>query len=195
MLQYITIDNDCHSIPEQAQMAIEGGCRWIQLSTSATGEELKEIALELMALCRENDVFLVIDHNVELTNELKVHGVHLSPGDMLPAEAREFLGPHAVIGVTVTTAAEIITLKKADIDYVQIGPFPQISPEQYRRIVTETRQAGVTTPIVATGNITVDDLADLMASGISGVAMSKSIADSPDMVAYTSKCIDTLNRI
>lgn len=195
MLQYITTDNDRHNIPEQAQMAIEGGCRWIQLSTSATGEELKEIALELMTLCRENGVFLVIDHNVELTNELKVHGVHLSPGDMLPAEAREYLGPHAVIGVTVTTASEIIALKKADIDYVQIGPYPKVSLEQYRKIVNETREAGVTTPIVATGDITVDNLIALMASGISGVAVSKSIADSPDMAAYTSKCIDTLNRI
>ena len=194
MLQFITTDNSKYSIPEQAQMVIEGGCRWIQLSTSLKGESLKETLQQLIPLCTENDTFLVLDHNVELTNELKIHGVHLSAGDMLPAEAREFLGPHAVIGVTVKTAAEIIALKKADIDYVQIGPFPEISIEQYNAIVKETRDAGVTTPIVATGAISKDDLIPLMSAGISGVAMSQSIVEAADIPEYTSECIDTLMR-
>ncbi len=194
MLQFITTDNSKYSIPEQAQMVIEGGCRWIQLSTSLKGDQLKDIMQQLIQLCSENDTFLVLDHNVELTNELKIHGVHLSPGDMLPAEAREFLGPHAVIGVSVKTAAEIIALKKADIDYVQIGPYPEVSVEQYTSIVKETRDAGVNTPIVATGAISQPDLRTLMSAGISGVAMSQAIVEADDVPAYTTECIDTLMR-
>lgn len=90
MLQFITNPSDRYSLLEEAQMAIEGGCRWIQLRMKdATDDEVRQVALELIPLCKENDTFLIIDDRVELVNELKVSGVHLGKDDMDPLEARE----------------------------------------------------------------------------------------------------------
>ena len=193
MLQFITHADSHLNIQEQVRKVIEGGCCWIQLSVDADRDVLRHEAELVIPICQTDDSFLVLDHDVELTDELKVHGVHLSPGDMLPLETREKLGPHAVIGVSVTTAAEIIALRSADIDYVQVGPYPEFSLERYREIVDEIHQAEVKIPVVATGDIKAEDLKPLMATGISGVAMSRAIITADDPVAYTARCIAILN--
>ncbi len=133
MLQFITNPSDRWSIAEEVRMAIEGGCRWIQLRMKdASDEDVRRTALELIPLCRDHDTFLIIDDRVELVNELRVSGVHLGRGDMDPMEARELLGPHAIIGVTANTAEDIIKWKGKDVDYVGLLPYtpprPKISP-------------------------------------------------------------------
>ncbi len=193
MLQFITDNKSKYSAAEQAQMATEGGCRWIQLNIDeADPDQIRTDLDEITPVCKETDSFLVIEHDVDLTDELKIHGVHLKIGDKLPREAREALGPHAVVGVTVSTAEEIIALRWADIDYVQIGPYPVVSTDTYGAIVAKVADAGVKIPIVAFGDITIEDLRPLMATGISGVAFSKSILDAEDPVDYTRRCIATL---
>ena len=65
---------------EEAQMAIEGGCRWIQLSAASIGDSglsLRDVANEIIPLCQENEAFLIIEDDVNLVEELKVHGVFL----------------------------------------------------------------------------------------------------------------------
>ena len=112
MLQFITNNSDKYSIAEEVQMALEGGCRWIQLRMKgASDEEVMETAAQLIEMCRENNAFLIVDDRVNVVNELKVSGVHLGKEDMDPMEARELLGPDAIIGVTANTAADIIKYK------------------------------------------------------------------------------------
>ncbi|MDE6081467.1 MAG: thiamine phosphate synthase, partial [Muribaculaceae bacterium] len=128
-----------------------------------------------------NDVFLTIEHNVDLVEELKVHGVHLFPGDMLPKEARERLGAHAVVGVTVRNAEQVISLRSADIDYVQIGPYPDVTLDDYSKIVAAVQEAGVKIPVVATGNINPEDVKPLLATAVKGGGVSNPIALSGDI--------------
>lgn len=206
MLQFITHESDKYSIAEEVQMAIEGGCRWIQLRMKdATDEEVRNVALELIPMCRETDTFLIIDDRVSVVNDLKVSGVHLGKEDMDPMEARELLGPHAIIGVTANTADDIIKYKGKDVDYVGLGPFkftttkknlaPQLGIDGYRDIVQKVRDAGVEIPIVAIGGITVDDIEPLMATGINGIAMSGAIINAPDPMLYTSSVMERILNI
>ncbi len=93
MLQFITHPSDKYSIPEEVQMVLEGGCKWIQLRMKdASDEEFRETALEIIPMCQENEAFLVFDDRVELAMELSVHGVHLGKNDMNPLLARETMG-------------------------------------------------------------------------------------------------------
>ena len=124
MLQFITHPSDRYSIAEEVQMAIEGGCRWIQLRMKdASDEEVRQTALDIIPMCQETDTFLIIDDRVSVVNDLKVSGVHLGKDDMNPLEAREILGPHAIIGITANTAEDIIKYKGKDVDYIGLGPF------------------------------------------------------------------------
>jgi thiamine-phosphate diphosphorylase len=203
MLQFITNNSDKYSIADEVQMALEGGCRWIQLRMKgASDEEVMETAAQLIEMCRENNAFLIVDDRVNVVNELKVSGVHLGKEDMDPIEARELLGPDAIIGVTANTAADIIKYKGKDIDYIGLGPFrhtttkeklsPILGLEGYREIVKDVREAGVEFPIVAIGGITLEDVEPLMKTGVNGIAVSGAIINAEDPMLYTSRIIEKL---
>lgn len=203
MLQFITDACDKYSIAEEVQMAIEGGCRWVQLRMKdATEDEVRQVAMELIPMCRETDTFLIIDDRVELVAELKVSGVHLGKEDMDPLQAREVLGPHAIIGVTANAAEDIIKYKGKDLDYFGVGPYkftstkknlaPVLGLEGYRTLVKEVRDAGVQFPIVAIGGITIEDVKPLMETGVNGIAISRAIIDADDPVLYTSDVMELL---
>ena len=203
MLQFITNPSEKYTVAEEVRMAIEGGCRWIQLRMkNASDEEVKQTALSLIDICRDHDAFLVIDDRVNVVEELKVSGVHLGKNDMNPLEAREHLGPHAIIGATANTAEDILKYKGKDIDYIGLGPFrytttkeklsPVLGLEGYKRIISEVRGAGMDIPIVAIGGITLEDVDDLMATGVSGIAVSGAIINAPDPMLYTSQIMEKL---
>lgn len=205
MLQFITHPSPRFSITEEVRLVLEGGCKWIQLRMKdASYDEMRATALEIIPLCKENDAIMVIDDNVKLTEELRVHGVHLGKNDMPPRQAREELGPHAIIGVTANTADDILAMRGIDVDYVGLGPFrftttksalsPVIGLDGYRDIMSAIRAAGSELPVVAIGGIALDDIAPLMETGVNGVAMSGAIINAPDPTDYTAKVIEALNR-
>ncbi len=203
MLQFITHPSDRYSIPEEVQMVLEGGCKWVQLRMKeASDEEFRETALEIIPMCKENEAFLVFDDRVELAMELSVHGVHLGKNDMPPLQARETMGAEAIIGCTANTADDMVRLKSLDVDYIGLGPFrytttksnlsPVIGPEGYGQIVKTVRAAGIELPIVAIGGITIEDIDPIMRTGVNGVAMSGAIINSVDPVDYTRKVLEAL---
>lgn len=205
MLQFITHPSPRFSITEEVRLVLEGGCKWIQLRMKdASYDEMRATALEIIPLCKENDAIMVIDDNVKLTEELRVHGVHLGKNDMPPRQAREELGPHAIIGVTANTADDILAMRGIDVDYVGLGPFrftttksalsPVIGLDGYRDIMSAIRAAGSELPVVAIGGITLDDITPLMETGVNGVALSGAIINAPDPTDYTAKVIEALNR-
>ena len=206
MLQFITHPSTRYSIEEEVQMAIEGGCRWIQLRMKdASDEEVRETALQIIPMCRETDTFLIIDDRVELVNELKVSGVHLGKNDMDPVAARELLGPHAIIGVTANTAEDIHSFRGKDVDYVGLGPVrftttkknlaPELGIDGVKRVVDAVRAAGSELPIVAIGGVTLEDVDPLRAAGANGIAVSGAIINAPDPMLYTSKIMEKLLNI
>lgn len=201
MLQFITHPSERLSIPEQVRLAIEGGCRWIQLRMKdATDAEVAEMAREITPICRETGTILVIDDRVDVVMETKVHGVHLGKHDMDPAKAREFLGPHAIIGCTANTADEILALARLDIDYIGLGPFrftqtkenlaPVLGLEGYSEIIAKVRAAGCELPIVAIGGIEPSDVPALLDAGVNGIAMSGAIINSTDPAATVASILE-----
>ena len=168
-------------------MAIEGGCRWIQVTKSTNPDcDFKQTIIDLKPLCEENDTFLMIDSDVELANELRIHGVHLRCGDMSPGDARQTLGPHAIIGVDCDNAHEILTLRNLDIDYATVGPYKQkLSLADYREIVKKVREMEFDIPIVAYGEISLEDVKQLLDAGVNGFAMSEQIISANDPVTAT----------
>ena len=52
-LQFITHFTDTYSYLDSARMALEGGCRWVQLRMKhASDEETEAVAVEVQKLCR-----------------------------------------------------------------------------------------------------------------------------------------------
>ena len=191
-IQFITHYTEKYSYLDSVRIALEGGCRWIQLRMKdASPEEILPIAEKALAMCREYNATFIIDDHVELAKQIKADGVHLGKFDMPIAEARRILGKDFLIGGTANTFEDILIHHKAGADYIGCGPFrftttkknlsPVLGLEGYRRIVLQMNEAGIHLPIVAIGGITKEDIPPLMETGITGIALSGSIlrAENP----------------
>lgn len=193
MLQFIAQTNDRYSVAETIQMAIEGGCRWIQLHLpDLSDDDIRQMAGDIIDMCRDAAAFLMLEDRPGLAKELGLHGVHFKDLGGRPATAwRQDLGPEAVIGVQTDNAEAVMALRNADIDYVTLPP--EMKTEKMAGLIAAVREAGIELPVVATGDITPDDVPVYMAAGVSGIATSKPIIDSADPVHETELTIAALN--
>lgn len=108
-LQFITHYTERYSYIDSARIALEGGCRWIQLRMKDADETLlEETALIVQQMCKNYDATFIIDDNVHLCKKIKADGVHLGKNDMPIAEARKILGDDFIIGATVNTFDDVI---------------------------------------------------------------------------------------
>lgn len=204
MLQYISHFTPQISYAEGIRMALEGGCRWIQLRMKdAPAEEIIACAEEVIPLCRRHGAKFLLDDHVELVRQLGADGVHLGKNDMPVDEARKILGPDIIIGGTANTIEDIIRLHKQGADYIGCGPFrftttkknlsPILGLDGYKSIVVKMKELGIDLPIVAIGGITVEDIPAVMETGVSGIALSGAILGAPDPVEMTARIIETID--
>ena len=114
MLQFISHYTDRYTYLDSIRLALEGGCRWVQLRMKgATDDDVRPIAREALSLCRQAGATFIIDDRVALVKELGADGVHLGKNDMPIAEARQLLGPDCIIGGTANTFADIVAHHRA----------------------------------------------------------------------------------
>lgn len=186
MVQFITHYSDRYTYLDSVRIALEGGCRWIQLRMKDTPtEDILPIAKETLTLCRQYEATFIIDDHVELAKQIKADGVHLGKLDMPITEARSILGKNFIIGGTANTLEDIRMHYEAGADYIGCGPFrftttkknlsPVLGLEGYREIVRKMKMEGIDLPIVAIGGIEKEDIPSLMGTGITGIALSGSI--------------------
>ncbi len=191
-LQFITHFTDRYSYLDSAMMALEGGCRWIQLRMKDADEaEIERTARQILPECRRRCAVFIIDDHVELVKRVGADGVHLGKNDMPVDEARRILGDEFIIGGTANTFEDIQRLAAQGADYIGCGPFrftttkknlaPMLGIEGYENIVSLMKTHGINLPIVAIGGITYDDIPRIMSTGVTGIAISGSVlrADNP----------------
>lgn len=182
-IQFITHATERYSYLDSARMALDGGCRWIQLRMKECDEaDIETTACELIPMCRALGATVIIDDHVELALRVGADGVHLGRNDMPVDDARRMAGPEFIIGGTANTFDDVVRLARQGADYIGCGPFrftttkknlaPVLGLEGYRDIVALMRSGGITLPIVAIGGICLDDIPAIMDTGVSGIAIS-----------------------
>lgn len=192
MLQFLLEPNGKYSLSETAQMAIEGGCKWIQIHCPEMNDaDLRSEAAELIPLCRETATILMLEDRPELARELGLHGIHLRRHDIAPALVREDMGPEEIIGVEIASLQGALALNGLDIDYAAVSP--SLDAEARHSLIASIREAGVELPLVAEGSFSIEAAkAEVRQFGASGVCTSHHIVDSADPVEYTSRMISAL---
>ena len=202
-LQFITHFTEKYSYADSAMIALEGGCRWIQLRMKDADEaEIERVARLILPECRRRGAVFVIDDHVELALRVGVDGVHLGKNDMPVSEARRLAGADFVIGGTANTFEDVQKLAAQGADYIGCGPFrftttkkklaPMLGIEGYKRILSQMKGCGITLPLVAIGGITCGDIPQLMAAGVSGIALSGSVLRAENPVEEMKKVVEKL---
>ena len=189
MIQFITHSNNRYGYVDGARLALEGGCRWVQLRMKeATEAEFMAAAAEIGRLCKEHGATFVLDDHVEWVEKTGADGVHLGKNDMPIDEARKILGSDKIIGGTANTFEDVERLYRQGADYIGCGPFrftttkknlsPVLGLEGYQHIVDQMKSHGINLPIVAIGGIFESDIKSILATGVSGIAVSGGILNA-----------------
>lgn len=199
-LQFITHYTDSIGYLDSVRIAIEGGCKWVQLRMKdATVDEIRPVAIQAMELCKAAGVTFIIDDHVMLVKELGADGVHLGKNDMPIGEARKVLGDKFLIGGTANTFADVKAHYEAGANYIGCGPFrftttkkglsPVLGLEGYRSIVQQMKESGIDLPIVAIGGITSEDIPSIMQTGVTGIALSGTVLRAQNPVEEMKRII------
>jgi thiamine-phosphate pyrophosphorylase len=204
MIQFISHYSERYSYLDSIQLALEGGCRWIQLRMKdSTDDEVRPIAIKAQQLCRQYHATFIIDDRVALVRELGADGVHLGKNDMPIREARQLLGPDFIIGGTTNTFEDAKAHFEASADYIGCGPFrftttkkklaPVLGLEGYRSIIHQIREARIDIPVVAIGGITKADIPAILQTGITGIALSGTVLRADDPIVEMNHIINIIN--
>lgn len=203
-LQFITHYTNRYSYIDSARLALEGGCRWVQLRMKSANEsELEQTARIVQRICREHGATFIIDDDVLLAKRIGADGVHLGKEDMPIAEARAILGAGAIIGATVNSFEDIVEhINSSRPDYFGCGPYrftftkkrlaPTLGVEGYREIMRQMSENNIDIPLVAIGGITKDDIPDLLACGVSGIALSGAVLNAQCPEAMMMEMVELL---
>jgi thiamine-phosphate diphosphorylase len=196
-VHFISQENEKISHIESIRLALEAGCRWIQLRVkNRTEEEVLPLAWEAIRLCDNYGAKLIINDFPLVALAVDAYGLHLGLSDMPVPEARALVGDKMVIGGTANTWDDIVLRINEGADYIGFGPLrftstkqnlsPILGLEGYRSIMRQMAEQGYKTPIIAIGGITAADIAALCQSGVYGVAMSSSLiaAEDPQKTFY-----------
>lgn len=170
----------------------QAGCRWIQLRLKDVDDATYLItALKCREICDQYAAIMIVNDKVEIAKAAQADGVHLGLDDMNPAEARKTLGENAIIGGTANTLQDCIRQAEGGVDYIGLGPFrftetkkklsPVLGLEGYRKINSEFRIQNFEIPIVAIGGIEEKDIADILKTGITGIAVSGMLTGQEDV--------------
>ena len=200
MIQFISHSNGSIGYIEGIKLALEGGCKWIQLRMKeASEEDIIATGIKVRQLCDGYGATLILDDQVQLVDRIGADGVHLGKNDMPVASAREILGENKIIGGTANSFEDIEAHWKAGADYIGCGPFrftttkaklaPILGLEGYRNIIRKMREAGIQLPVVAIGGITAEDIPAILETGVNGIAVSGTILRAADPKAEMAKLL------
>lgn len=203
MLQFITNETEKYNHIEGAKLALEGGCKWIQLRMkNYPKSEIIEVAKEINKLCKQYNAILIIDDYPDIAMEVKADGVHLGKNDMNSIEARNLMGEEYIIGGTANSFEDIQRLLIANVDYIGLGPYrftktkeklsPILGIKGYENIINKCKEHNYKTPIVAIGGIEIEDIPSLVKMGVNGVVISGYILNNENPTLITENLINTL---
>lgn len=204
-LQFITHYSKDYSYIDSVHIALEGGCRWVQLRMKDSDEILFEkTAIDVQQMCKEYGANFIIDDNVALAKKIEADGVHLGKNDMPITEARKLLGEGFIIGSTVNSFEDILYILKSGItpDYFGCGPFrytstkkniaPILGYEGYLNINHKMFDNNIQIPLIAIGGIRKKDIPQLLKSGVSGIALSSSILNASNPINEMQEIVNMI---
>lgn len=176
-----TDNKSADTIIAEVAAAIRGGAIIVQYRDKNPADAVK-LARELVKLCHQHHVPLIINDDIELAAMVGADGVHIGKEDGNIAMARKYLGDTAIIGVSCYNFVEqAIDAQAQGASYAAFGRFfpstskPLAAPAQIETLKQAKRI--LTIPVVAIGGILPENGARLLAAGADLLAVIGGLFD------------------
>ncbi|SCZ95021.1 BZ3500_MvSof-1268-A1-R1_Chr11-3g03550 [Microbotryum saponariae] len=185
------------------ELALRGGVTVVQIrEKDVGGRELYQVAKRSKEVCDQYSVPLIINDRLDIALLLSC-GLHVGQSDLPAPQARQFLGPDQLLGVSINTVEElevVLAYPEGTVDYIGVGPCygtktkKDLSPVLGMRGVRDllARLGGSEIKVVVIGGVTPETIPNILYQTpaaipdsneyrhLDGLAVVSSIAASPD---------------
>jgi thiamine-phosphate pyrophosphorylase len=184
---------------ETLKRALSGGdVASLQLRLKdVSDDEIMRAGDLLLPITHRANIALIVNDRPDLASRIGADGVHVGQEDASYADAREYLGPDRIIGVTCHNSRHLaIAAAEAGADYVAFGAFyPTATKEPKTRAepeILEWWSEMMVVPCVAIGGITVENAPPLIDAGADFLAVASGVWDYPEGPAAAVKAFNAL---
>ncbi|CAM1341844.1 thiamine phosphate synthase [Tenacibaculum aestuarii] len=196
-LHYITQGKTPEEHLENVQRACASGAEWVQLRLkNLDPKTILETAQKAREITSHFQTRLIINDYYKAAKEVKADGVHLGKTDTCPLKAKAYLGDLYIVGGTANTLEDCKKLLEKGVDYIGLGPFqftetkknlsPVLGVVGYQVLLEELK---TTTPIIAIGGITIEDVSEIISTGVYGIAVSGAITQNFNSIPALHKIL------
>lgn len=183
---YVLVDarQSLAAFEQLVRSLVSAGVGAIQLrAKQLVDRELIERARALVAATRDTNCLAIINDRPDIAAVVHADGVQLGQEDMRVKDARAIVGPQSLIGVSTHSIEQARAAVLDGANYLGAGPtFPSATKsfdhfpglDFLREVAGEIRL-----PTFAIGGIVRDNLADVLATGVTRIAVSSAVTNAP----------------
>ena len=186
------------SFLEKVETACRSGVTIIQLrEKNLTTNQYYHLAKQVKEITDAYQVSLIIDDRLDICLAVDAAGLHIGDDELPVSVARKVLGPDKILGVTAKTVERALEAETSGADYLGTGAiFPTTTKENAPITLISTLKTicqTVAIPVVAIGGLTSENIDQLAATGIAGVAVVRDLMQAEDIEAKTQAFLTKLD--
>jgi thiamine-phosphate pyrophosphorylase len=168
--------------------ALGGGVDIVQLREKGLPrDEIERSARTFRRLCDTYSALFIVNDDPWLARTCDADGVHVGQDDTPATEAREVLGPEAIIGLSTHSEAQLAASAGQPVDYVSVGPVWETPTKEGRPGVglglVEHAASDAPHPFFAIGGIDPGNASEVVAAGARRLGVVRAIRDAEDPAA------------
>jgi thiamine-phosphate pyrophosphorylase len=172
--------------------ALTGGADIVQLREKELGRaEIQRAAETFRRVADTFSALFIVNDDPELARACDADGVHVGQDDVSAEQARELLGPDAIVGLSTHSEEQIASSAGRPVDYISVGPIWETPTKEGRPgvgtdlIVHAAEHAPH--PFFAIGGIDTGNAGEIVKAGAERLCVVRAIRDAPDPEAAAAE--------
>ncbi len=173
--------------------ALSGGADIVQLREKELGRaEIERAAATFRRVCDTYSALFIVNDDPDLARSCDADGVHVGQDDVAAEQARETLGPDAIVGLSTHSEEQIAAVRRApgrphqrraDLgDADEGGARPAVGLELISHAAEHAPH-----PFFAIGGIDAGNAGEVVAAGAERLCVVRAIRDAADPAAAASQ--------
>jgi len=172
--------------------ALTGGADIVQLREKELGRgEIERAAQTFRRVADTFSALFVLNDDPELARACDADGVHVGQDDVSAEQARELLGPDAIIGLSTHSEEQIAASAGRPVDYISVGPIWETPTKEGRPAVglDLIRHASERAPhpFFAIGGIDPGNASEVVEAGAERLCAVRAVRDAAGPAAAAAE--------
>lgn len=184
-LYFVCDTRPAHDLEALLRAALGGGADIVQLREKELGRaEIERAAETFRRVADTYSALFILNDDPELARICDADGVHVGQDDVGAEQAREAMGPEAIVGLSTHSEEQIAASAGRPVDYISVGPIWETPTKAGRPGVglelISHAAANAPHPFFAIGGIDPSNAGEVVAAGAERLCAVRAIRDAAD---------------